>query len=123
MWDKRAYHSTMRMNDEAGLDRSLTALAHPIRRAILERVMRQEARVTELSEPFAISLNAVSKHIRVLEQARLVRRRRSWRKHLVSFNPEPLKEVATWIERTRAFWTARLDALEELLKTEDAATQ
>jgi DNA-binding transcriptional ArsR family regulator len=109
----------MRMNDT--LDRTMTALAHPARRAILEQVMRRESRVTELAEPFAMSLNAVSKHIRVLERARLVRRRRVWREHLVSFHPAPLDDVAAWIEKRRAFWTARLDALDALLKAEDAA--
>jgi DNA-binding transcriptional ArsR family regulator len=112
----------MRLNDASdGIDRAMTALAHPTRRAILERVMRHETCVTALAEPFAISLNAVSKHIRILEQAQLVRRRRVWREHLVSFNPQPLMEVAAWIEKTRAFWSARLDALDELLKAEDAA--
>ncbi len=105
------------------LDRTLAALAHPARRAILERVMRRETRVTDLAEPFAMSLNAVSKHIRVLEQARLVRRRRVWREHLVSFNPAPLDDVSAWIEKRRAFWTARLDALDALLKAEDAAAK
>jgi DNA-binding transcriptional ArsR family regulator len=103
------------------LDLTMSALAHPARRAILERVMRQEARITELAEPFGISLNAVSKHIRILERAHLVRRRRVWREHLVSFNPAPLNEVSEWIERTRAFWNTQLDALEELFKAEDAA--
>ncbi len=105
-----------------GLDLTLTALANPTRRAILERVMRRESRVTDVADPFAMSLNAVSKHIRVLERARLVRRRRVWREHLVSFNPAPLNEVAEWIEKRRAFWTARLDALQALLKAEDAAS-
>ena len=110
------------MNDNlAGPDLTLTALAHPTRRAILERVMHKESRVTELAEPFAISLSAVSKHIRVLERARLVRRRRVWREHLVSFNPAPLDEVSAWIEEKRVFWTARLDALDAVLKAEDAA--
>jgi DNA-binding transcriptional ArsR family regulator len=116
------YHSTDRMNEETGiLDLTMTALAHPTRRAILQRVMRRESRVTELAEPFAISLNAVSKHISVLERAGLVRRRRAWREHWVSFNPVPLDEAAAWIEKTRSFWTARLDALDALLKAEDAA--
>lgn len=114
----------MKLNNQSDpIDLAMAALAHPTRRALLERVMRQETRVTELAEPFAISLNAVSKHIRILERAHLVRRRRVWREHLVSFNPEPLKDVSAWIEKTRVFWTARLDALEELLKSEDAATQ
>jgi DNA-binding transcriptional ArsR family regulator len=112
----------MSLNDQSdAMDRALAALAHPTRRAILQRVMRHETCVTALAEPFAISLNAVSKHIRILEQAQLVRRRRVWREHLVSFNPQPLREVAAWIDNARAFWSARLDALDELLKAEDAA--
>ncbi len=98
----------------------MTALAHPTRRAILERLMRGEARVTDVAKPFKMSLNAVSKHIRVLERARLVRRRRVWREHRVSFNAEPLDEVSAWIEKRRAFWTQRLDALDGLLKAQDA---
>jgi DNA-binding transcriptional ArsR family regulator len=103
------------------MDLALTALAHPARRAIVERVMRGEARVTELAEPFAMSLAAVSKHIRILERARLVRRRRVWREHLVSYNPAPLDQVAKWIDKRRQFWNYRLEALEALLKEEDAA--
>ncbi len=97
------------------------ALAHPARRAILERVILRETRVTDLAAPFSMSLNAVSKHIRVLEGAGLVRRRRVWREHLVSFNAQPLEDASAWIEKRRAFWTSRLDALDALLKAEDAA--
>jgi DNA-binding transcriptional ArsR family regulator len=112
----------MKLNDKSyALDLAMAALANPTRRAILECVIRREARVTDLAEPFAISLNAVSKHICILEKARLVRRRRVWREHFVSFNPEPLKGISAWIEKTRAFWTDRLAALDELLKAEDAA--
>jgi DNA-binding transcriptional ArsR family regulator len=112
----------MKLNErQQYFDLTLTALAHPVRRAILERVMRTELRVTELARPFAMSLNAVSKHIRILERAGLVSRRRVWREHLVSFNAEPLKQVSAWLEKSRAFWSARLDALDELLKAEDAA--
>jgi DNA-binding transcriptional ArsR family regulator len=68
-----------------------------------------------------MSLNAVSKHIRVLERARLVCRRRAGREHFLSFNREQLDEVASWIETQRAQWSARLDALDELLRAEDAA--
>jgi DNA-binding transcriptional ArsR family regulator len=98
------------------LDQTLMALADPTRRAILQRLSRGEARVTELARPFAISLNSVSKHIRMLERADLVRRRRAGREHLLSFNPRPLDEAAAWIETQRAFWTARLDALERELR-------
>ncbi|HET6567012.1 MAG TPA: metalloregulator ArsR/SmtB family transcription factor [Rhodothermales bacterium] len=104
------------------LDRTLTALADPTRRAILQRLSRGEARVTELAEPFDLSLNAVSKHIRTLERARLVRRRRVGREHRLSFNPEPLLEAAAWFEAQRAFWTTRLDTLEALLEGEDCTS-
>jgi DNA-binding transcriptional ArsR family regulator len=107
------------MGAESGLDRTLAALADPTRRAILARLAGGEARVTELARPFAISLNSVSKHIRMLERADLVRRRRAGREHLMSFNPEPLDQAAAWIAMQRALWAARLDALErELGKTE-----
>src|SRR5437870_7673115 len=99
----------------------MNALAHPARRAILRRVMQRETRVTELARPFAMSLNAVSKHICILERAGLVNRRRVWREHRVSFNAEPLEQVSAWLEKARAFWSARLDALDLLLKAEDAA--
>ena len=103
----------------SNLDHTLMALADPTRRAILQRLSKGEARVTELAQPFAISLNSVSKHIRMLERADLVRRRRAGREHLLSFNPQPLDQAAAWIETQRAFWTARLDALErELMKPE-----
>jgi DNA-binding transcriptional ArsR family regulator len=101
------------------LDTTLLALAHPARRAIMERLSRGEVRVTTLAKPFAMSLNAVSKHVRVLERARLVRRRRAGREHLLSVNPEPLDEAALWISAQRAIWTNRLDILEAILRTED----
>ena len=102
------------------LDQTLMALADPTRRAILQRLAKSEARVTELARPFPISLNSVSKHIRMLERADLVRRRRAGREHLLSFNPQPLDEAAAWIEAQRAFWTARLDALERQLSKPEA---
>lgn len=101
------------------LDHTLTALADPTRRAILQRLSRGQARVTDLARPFDISLNSVSKHIRRLERAGLVRRRRCGREHLLSLNPEPLEVAAAWMERQRALWTERLDALDELLRAED----
>ena len=104
------------MATQANLDRTMAALADPTRRAILQRLAQGEARVTEVARPFAISLNSVSKHIRTLERARLVHRRRAGREHLLTFNPAPLDEAAAWIEAQRAFWTARLDALERELR-------
>src|SRR5579871_6718658 len=102
------------------LDLTLTALADPTRRAILQRLSRGEARVTELAAPFPISLNSVSKHIRILERARLVRRRRVGKEHLLSLDQHPLEEAATWMAAQRNIWNSRLDALEALLDAEDA---
>jgi DNA-binding transcriptional ArsR family regulator len=98
------------------LDHTLMALADPTRRAILARLSEGEARVTEVAKPFAMSLNAVSKHILVLERAELVRRRRVGREHLLSVNPQPLDEAAAWMAQQRAFWAARLDALARELR-------
>src|SRR5689334_22265553 len=103
----------------ATLDNTLVALADPTRRAILHRLARGEMRVTDVAEPFAMSLNAVSKHIRMLERARLVKRRREGREHILKLDPTPLDEAAEWIAKQRAFWTSRLDALEMLLREED----
>jgi DNA-binding transcriptional ArsR family regulator len=97
------------------------ALADPTRRSILERLSRGEARVTEIARPYSMSLNAVSKHIRVLERARLIRRRRAGREHFLSFNPDPLTSAAAWIEAQRSLWVSHLDALDALLQAEDAA--
>jgi DNA-binding transcriptional ArsR family regulator len=105
---------------DAGLDRTLGALADPTRRAIVQRLMQGEARVTELAQPFAMSLNAVSKHIHVLERAQLVQRRRAGREHFLSFNREPFEAAAAWIDRQRALWTARLDTLERELRKPEA---
>jgi DNA-binding transcriptional ArsR family regulator len=105
------------------LDHTLMALADPTRRAILLRLSAGEARVTELAAPFAMSLNAVSKHIQVLERADLVRRRRAGREHFLSFNRQPLDEAAAWIEAARTFWSTRLAALDELLQAEDRAAE
>ncbi len=104
---------------QSTLDHTMTALADPTRRAILQRLAKGEARVTEIAEPFEVSLNAVSKHIKILERANLVRRRRSGREHYLSFNPKPLDAASQWIEKQRAFWNARLDTLEHLLEQED----
>jgi len=102
------------------LDDTLVALADETRRAILQRLSKGEARVTEIAAPFGISLNSVSKHIRILERAGLVRRRVAGRDHFLSFDPAPLDAAAQWIERHRVFWTARLDALEAALRADDA---
>ncbi len=95
----------------SSLDDTLTALAHPTRRAILERLTRGEARVTAIAGPFHISLNSISKHIRMLERAQLVRRRRVGREHFLSCNRKPLDAVAIWVESQRARWETAFDRL------------
>jgi len=101
------------------LDDTLMALADPTRRAILERLSRGEARVTDLAQPFSMSLNSVSKHIRLLERSGLIRREIRGREHILSFNAEPLDGAAEWIGRHRALWVGRLRALDALLQNED----
>src|ERR1700742_2118032 len=98
------------------LDATLTALADPTRRAILGRLADGEARVTEVARPFAISLNSVSKHIRMLERADLVRRRVEGREHILTLNRHGLDEAAQWIDDQRRLWTWRLAELDRILK-------
>ena len=100
------------------LDDTLTALADPTRRAILARLAEGEARVTEVAARFPISLNSVSKHIRILERADLVRRRRRGREHLLTLNPEPLDAAWRWMEEQRTLWAWRLCELDRVLKEE-----
>lgn len=97
------------------LDHTLIGLADETRRKILQRLASGEARVTELAAPFDISLNSVSKHIRILERAGLVRRRISGRDHYLSLERKPFDELTEWMQKTREFWPARLDALEQVL--------
>jgi DNA-binding transcriptional ArsR family regulator len=97
------------------LDQTFAALADPTRRAILARLASGEATVTELAEPFAISLPAISRHLKVLERAGLIARGREaqWRPR--SLQAEPLKDAAAWLEQYRRFWEQSLDRLEEHL--------
>ncbi len=104
---------------EPALNRVLLALSDPTRRALLERLSHGPARVTELAEPFAISLNSVSKHIRMLERASLVKRQVQGREHVLSIAPESLDAAAEWPEAQRAPWKWRLQALDDLLEDED----
>ena len=105
------------------LDDTLIALADDTRRSILQRLASGEARVTEVAAPFDISLNSVSKHIRLLERAGLVRRRIVGRDHFLALRPEPFDALTAWMAKTRAFWTARLDDLGAALRADDAAAK
>ena len=93
------------------LDRVFGALADETRRAILKRLIEGDATVGELAQPFRVSRPAISKHLRVLERAGLVRRKRIGRVNRCRFEAAPLQDAAVWIERSRAFWTGQLDAL------------
>jgi DNA-binding transcriptional ArsR family regulator len=97
------------------LDRVFRALAHPARRQILRRIARQERSVTELAAPFDMSLEAVSKHIQVLERARLLRRTRAGRVHRCRLGPTPPRDAAKVLAGLAGLWNSRLDALEQLL--------
>ena len=103
------------------LSRTFGALADPTRRAILARLRTGSLRVTEIAAPFDMSLNAVSKHLKSLERARLVRREVRGREHYCSLEARPLSEAAEWRSVYRELWEKRLDALEQLLATRRAA--
>ena len=97
------------------LDRTFAALADPTRRAILARLAAGEASVTELAEPFEMSLPAVSKHLKVLERAGLITRGRERQWRPARLEARPLREVAEWTERYRRFWEESYDRLDEYL--------
>jgi len=96
-----------------GLDTALSALSNSSRRAIVSRLASEgPARVTEIAAPFDMSLNAVSKHLKVLEEAGLIKRTKIGRDHFIEFEAGPLMEIARWIHPYEKFWSHRLDRLE-----------
>ncbi len=98
------------------LDLAFGALAHPIRRGILARLSAGEATIAELARPFKVSAPAISKHMRILEEAGLLSRKKHGREHRCRLEQKRMKEAEAWIERHRTFWNERLDALERYLK-------
>ena len=98
------------------LSATLSALADPTRRAILAQLALGERSVTDLAQPFAMSLPAVSKHLKVLEKAKLIERSRTAQWRPCKLAPEPLKEVSSWLEQYRQHWEERLDRLDQYLK-------
>ena len=100
------------------LNRTFSALADPTRRAILARLTLGEATVNELAEPFPVSLQAVSKHLKVLEGAGLITRGRTAQWRPCHLRAAPLGEVTEWLEHYRRFWQASFDRLEEHLRQE-----
>lgn len=107
------------MVDNLQLDAVFHALADPTRRAMLASLSAGERRIGELAAPFAMSLEAASKHVRTLERAGLVQRTISGRNHICRLVPAPLAAAETWIRQYEHFWSGRLDALEQALLRPD----
>lgn len=99
------------------LDMVFAALADATRRSILERLRQGEATVGELAEPLTMSLPAVSKHLKVLEEVGLLSRRVEGRTHYIKANAEPLEQAVNWMERQREFWNGSFERLEKLFQT------
>jgi DNA-binding transcriptional ArsR family regulator len=100
------------------LDRSFDALSHPVRRAIVERLARRPATIGEATRGLGVSKPAVTKHVKVLEDAGFVRRRVEGRTHRLQLKPAPLVDVSRWLELHRVVWEAKFDAVEEHLAAE-----
>jgi DNA-binding transcriptional ArsR family regulator len=103
-----------------GLDRTFGALADPTRRAMIQRLARGECSVTGLAQPFDMSLPAISKHVRILEHAGILVRRKTGRTVRCRLQPRPLEEATRWVEQHRMFWEKQLDSLAAFLaETQD----
>jgi DNA-binding transcriptional ArsR family regulator len=100
------------------LDRTFSALADPTRRAILARLAQGEASVSDLARPFPVSLPAISRHLRVLEDAGLLERRKRGRVHHCRLRGVPLRQAAQWIDRYRVFWENQLNGLAAFLRSD-----
>ncbi|MEM7318741.1 MAG: metalloregulator ArsR/SmtB family transcription factor [Pseudomonadota bacterium] len=106
--------------EEDHLSAILKAASDPTRRVILTQLAQQgPSRVTDIAQRFDMSLNSVSKHIKVLEKAGLVTRRTEWREHLIEVQMDPLSAIDTWFADLRSIWALRLDALEAALKEDE----
>ena len=94
----------------------LTAISHPTRRAIIERLANGPARFLDVAKPFDTALNAVTKHLKLLERAGLIEREKRGREVYISFRGEPLREVAEWVHEYELFWNERLDQFERYFR-------
>jgi DNA-binding transcriptional ArsR family regulator len=97
------------------LEATFEALSDPTRRSMVERLRRGPACVSDLASPYPVSLNAISKHIKVLERAGLVRRTREGRRHQLKLDAAPLRSIARWALSYEQFWNQHLDQLEDVL--------
>ena len=103
------------VNYSAVLDKTFGALSDATRRAMIQRLARGEYSVTELAQPFDMSLPAVSKHVRILEQAGILVRQKTGRTFRCRLQPRPLEEATQWVEHHRMFWEKQLDSLADFL--------
>src|ERR1700750_2440585 len=94
----------------------LTAISHPTRRAIIGQLANGPARFLDVAAPFDTALNAVTKHLKLLERARLIERRRQGREVFITFRAEPLRQVAGWVHEYERFWSERLDRFEQYFR-------
>ena len=97
----------------------LTAISHPNRRAIIGKLAKGPSRFLDIAEPFEVALNAVTKHLKLLERAGLIEREKRGREVFISLRPEPLRQVASWVHEYERFWSERLDAFEEHFKKQE----
>ena len=104
---------------DLSLDRVFQALSDSTRRSILSRIATAELSISDIATPYDLSFAAVSKHLKVLEQARLIARRKSGSFQMIRLNPEALKNADQWLRFYQQFWSTRLDALKDLLENED----
>jgi DNA-binding transcriptional ArsR family regulator len=108
-------HGVMNAMDQ--LTHVLSAISHPTRRAIIGKLASGPARFLDIAEPFDVALNAVTKHLKLLERAGLIEREKRGREVLISLRPEPLRLVSGWVHEYERFWNEKLDAFEGYFKT------
>lgn len=96
----------------------LTAVSHPVRRSIVGKLAQGPSRFLDIAEPFDLALNAITKHLKLLERAGLIEREKRGREVFISLCPEPLRQVATWVHEYERFWVERLDVFEDHFKKE-----
>ena len=111
------------VHHRTSVDRVAAAISDPTRRAILERLAGGPARISEVAEPFSMTLTGFCKHVRVLERAGLVRRTRRGRDNTLALSPEPLRDVARWVLKYEQFWNTRLDRLQEFFANKKEKSQ
>ena len=109
----------MQSATETKLDLIFQALSDTTRRSILRRVARNELTISEIAEPYDLTFAAVSKHLKVLEQARLIGRRKDGSFQMIRLNPEAMKSAGQWLQFYQQFWAARMDALKTLLEEKE----